>query len=94
VASAEAGEVVHVLVFDLGGGTFDVSILKIEDGIFEVCVPAAMRVEAPRTTPRAPPRGHPARTSPPPPPPPPPRAPRHATAVTISSDAPSLAWPC
>ena len=26
----------HVLIFDLGGGTFDVSILAIEDGIFEV----------------------------------------------------------
>merc|ERR1712232_794595 len=31
-ASAEA----NVLIFDLGGGTFDVSILTIEDGIFEV----------------------------------------------------------
>eukprot|EP00939_MAST-03C_sp_MAST-3C-sp1_P001713 g1713.t1 len=27
----------HVLVFDLGGGTFDVSLLAIEGGIFEVC---------------------------------------------------------
>ncbi|CAM9236497.1 unnamed protein product [Phaeothamnion confervicola] len=26
----------HVLVFDLGGGTFDVSLLTIEEGIFEV----------------------------------------------------------
>lgn len=26
----------NILVFDLGGGTFDVSILKIENGIFEV----------------------------------------------------------
>lgn len=26
----------NILVFDLGGGTFDVSILSIEDGIFEV----------------------------------------------------------
>ncbi|THD19220.1 Major heat shock 70 kDa protein Bbb [Fasciola hepatica] len=26
----------HVLIFDLGGGTFDVSILTIEDGVFEV----------------------------------------------------------
>ena len=26
----------HVLIFDLGGGTFDVSLLAIEDGIFEV----------------------------------------------------------
>merc|ERR1712214_63259 len=31
-SSAEA----NVLIFDLGGGTFDVSILTIEDGIFEV----------------------------------------------------------
>merc|ERR1712048_1285553 len=26
----------HILIFDLGGGTFDVSILSIDDGIFEV----------------------------------------------------------
>ena len=26
----------HVLIFDLGGGTFDVSLLSIEDGVFEV----------------------------------------------------------
>jgi L1 cell adhesion molecule like protein len=26
----------HVLIFDLGGGTFDVSMLTIEEGIFEV----------------------------------------------------------
>ena len=26
----------YVLIFDLGGGTFDVSLLTIEDGIFEV----------------------------------------------------------
>ena len=26
----------NVLIFDLGGGTFDVSIVTIEDGIFEV----------------------------------------------------------
>lgn len=25
-----------VLIFDLGGGTFDVSILAIEEGVFEV----------------------------------------------------------
>ncbi|GAB5363219.1 hypothetical protein AAMO2058_000864900 [Amorphochlora amoebiformis] len=26
----------HILVFDLGGGTFDVSLLRIEDGVFRV----------------------------------------------------------
>ncbi|OMH80604.1 78 kDa glucose-regulated protein-like protein [Zancudomyces culisetae] len=26
----------HILVFDLGGGTFDVSLLSIEEGVFEV----------------------------------------------------------
>ena len=26
----------NVLIFDLGGGTFDVSLLCIEEGIFEV----------------------------------------------------------
>jgi len=31
----DAGEK-NILIFDLGGGTFDVSILTIEDGIFEV----------------------------------------------------------
>jgi len=33
---ANAGGERNVLIFDLGGGTFDVSILTIEDGIFEV----------------------------------------------------------
>jgi len=31
-----SGRESNVLIFDLGGGTFDVSILTIEDGIFEV----------------------------------------------------------
>lgn len=26
-----------MLVFDLGGGTFDVSLLSIDSGVFEVC---------------------------------------------------------
>lgn len=34
--SVEAGKERNVLIFDLGGGTFDVSLLTIEDGIFEV----------------------------------------------------------
>ena len=25
-----------IAVYDLGGGTFDISILKVEDGVFEV----------------------------------------------------------
>lgn len=32
----QVGQERNVLIFDLGGGTFDVSILTIEDGIFEV----------------------------------------------------------
>ncbi|OLY84236.1 Heat shock protein HSS1, partial [Smittium mucronatum] len=32
----KAGGEQNVLIFDLGGGTFDVSLLSIEDGIFEV----------------------------------------------------------
>lgn len=28
----------HVAVYDMGGGTFDISILRIEDGVFEVLV--------------------------------------------------------
>ncbi|CAM9717286.1 unnamed protein product [Ascophyllum nodosum] len=35
-ATKDAGEEKNVLIFDLGGGTFDVSILTIEEGIFEV----------------------------------------------------------
>jgi L1 cell adhesion molecule like protein len=34
-----SGNITHernVLIFDLGGGTFDVSLLSIDDGIFEV----------------------------------------------------------
>ena len=32
----KGSEECNVLIFDLGGGTFDVSILTIEEGIFEV----------------------------------------------------------
>ena len=32
----KAGSEQNVLIFDLGGGTFDVSLLSIDDGIFEV----------------------------------------------------------
>ncbi len=35
-----------MLIFDLGGGTFDVSLLTIDEGIFEVRVPAALAVHA------------------------------------------------
>jgi L1 cell adhesion molecule like protein len=34
--AAEVEDAPNVLIFDLGGGTFDVSLLTIEDGIFEV----------------------------------------------------------
>jgi len=34
-ASSQMGEK-NVLIFDLGGGTFDVSLLSIDDGVFEV----------------------------------------------------------
>ncbi|KAI1106556.1 78 KDA glucose-regulated protein-like protein precursor [Jackrogersella minutella] len=30
----------HIIVYDLGGGTFDVSLLSIEDGVFEVLATA------------------------------------------------------
>merc|ERR1719181_553017 len=30
------GKATNILIFDMGGGTFDVSVLKIEDGVFEV----------------------------------------------------------
>ncbi|WP_353929255.1 molecular chaperone DnaK [Okeanomitos corallinicola TIOX110] len=32
----DRGDIVTILVFDLGGGTFDVSVLEVGDGIFEV----------------------------------------------------------
>ncbi|EGC39435.1 hypothetical protein DICPUDRAFT_52641 [Dictyostelium purpureum] len=33
---AETGKEKNILVYDLGGGTFDVSVLSIEEGVFEV----------------------------------------------------------
>ena len=36
----ESSEEVNVLIFDLGGGTFDVSILTLDEGIFEVAATA------------------------------------------------------
>src|SRR4026208_2536336 len=44
-----------ILVFDLGGGTFDVSLLEIGEGVFEV--KATHRDPNPRPHGRAPPRG-------------------------------------
>ena len=38
-----------ILVFDLGGGTFDVSVLEIGDGVFEVKRPPATRTSAATT---------------------------------------------
>ena len=32
----KVGKDEKILVFDLGGGTFDVSVLEISDGVFEV----------------------------------------------------------
>jgi len=34
------GEETQIIVYDLGGGTFDVSLLQIEDGVFEVLATA------------------------------------------------------
>ena len=36
ISPLQVGQERNVLIFDLGGGTFDVSILTIEEGIFEV----------------------------------------------------------
>ena len=36
LANSRGGSEKHVLIFDMGGGTFDVSLLSIDDGIFEV----------------------------------------------------------
>ncbi|CAL2263951.1 unnamed protein product [Prunus armeniaca] len=33
---AKCGEKINALIFDLGGGTFDVSLVTIEEGTFEV----------------------------------------------------------
>ena len=29
---------ISIAVYDLGGGTFDISVLEIQKGVFEVCV--------------------------------------------------------
>lgn len=34
--SSEAGSKANVVIFDLGGGTFDVSVLAMDSGVFEV----------------------------------------------------------
>jgi len=39
-AGADVKSTQNILVFDLGGGTFDVSLLKIEDGVFTVLATA------------------------------------------------------
>ncbi|KAI1079897.1 78 KDA glucose-regulated protein-like protein precursor [Whalleya microplaca] len=36
----KTGDERHIIVYDLGGGTFDVSLLSIEDGVFEVLATA------------------------------------------------------
>lgn len=36
----KTGEERHIIVYDLGGGTFDVSLLTIDDGVFEVLATA------------------------------------------------------
>ena len=36
----KVGEERHIIVYDLGGGTFDVSLLVIDDGVFEVLATA------------------------------------------------------
>jgi len=36
----QKGEETQIIVYDLGGGTFDVSLLQIEDGVFEVLATA------------------------------------------------------
>ena len=41
------GEEKNVLIFDLGGGTFDVSLLTIEEGIFEVKATACLLYTSP-----------------------------------------------
>ena len=39
-----------IAVYDLGGGTFDVSVLEIGDGVFEVSPPMGTRSSAVRTS--------------------------------------------
>ena len=39
-----------IAVYDLGGGTFDISILKLKNGIFEVLATNGIRVKPPTRT--------------------------------------------
>jgi molecular chaperone DnaK len=41
-----------IAVFDLGGGTFDISILDVGDGVFQVVAPTATRTSAATTSTR------------------------------------------
>jgi molecular chaperone DnaK len=44
------GKSENIAVYDLGGGTFDISILELSDGVFEVKATAATPTSAARTS--------------------------------------------
>jgi molecular chaperone DnaK len=48
----DKGKNEKIAVFDLGGGTFDISILDVGDGVFEVLAPTATATWAVTTTTR------------------------------------------